>query len=60
MEMILNDSVSIKTKKFLPKPLESFLTDYLTDFMTAVVRLSSNKNFTNFEYYRMRNVKSIR
>ena len=52
--MILNESLSIKTKTVLPKPLESLLTDYLTDFMTGVVTLSANKhckNFTNFEYH---------
>ena len=52
--MILNESLSIKTKTVLPKSLESLLTDYLTDFMTGVDTLSANKHcehFTNFEYH---------
>lgn len=43
--MILNESLSIMTKNGFPKPLESLLTDYLTDFMKGVVTLSNKQTF---------------
>ena len=34
-----------RRKTVFPKPLESLLTDYLTDFMKGVVTLSNKQTF---------------
>ena len=37
-----------RRKTVFPKPLESLLTDYLTDFMKGLVTLSNKQTFYQF------------